>query len=83
MSTACIQKARAAALRRPRTTLWRSVLMAGGTVQIGVMRFRLMFTDEEAHELLRAHPHAWLLRLGRDLWSQEVRPGTDEWEEDQ
>lgn len=83
MTIACVQRARAAALRRPRTTLWRSLLMSGGTVQIGVLRFRMALTESEAQDLMKSAPHAWLLRLGSDLWAQEVLPGTEHWEDDQ
>lgn len=83
MKTTYMQKAQAAALRRPQTVLWRSVLMNGGTVQIGAMRFRMALSESEALGLLRVAPHAWLLRLGPDLWSQEVLPGADQWESDQ
>lgn len=83
MTTACVLRARAAALRRPRTTLWRSILLSGRPVQIGVLRFRMALTESEAKDLMKVAPHAWLLRLGPDLWAQEVLPGADEWESDQ
>lgn len=66
--------AQIAALRRPRTKLWRSVLTNGGVVRIGAMCFRHAMTDEEARDMLTTLPHHWWIRLAPDLWSQEVCP---------
>lgn len=78
-----VQHASLLSLRRPQTVLWRSVLAAGGTVRIGALQFRMALSDQEARDILAATPHAWVLRLADDLWSQEVLPGSEHWEEDQ
>lgn len=83
MKATYMQRAQAAALRRPQTVLWRSILMNVESVQISVMRFRMALSESEAQELLRSAPYVWLLRLAPDLWSQEVSPGTHEWESTQ
>jgi hypothetical protein len=83
MKTTCMQRAKAAALRRPQTVLWRSILDNGGTVKIGTMRFRLGLSDADVAEIFKSKPHHWCIRLGTDLWAQEVLPGSDEWEDHQ
>lgn len=76
-----MQQATILALRRPQTVLWRSVLAAGGTVRIGALQFRMALSDQEARDILATTPHAWVLRLADDLWSQEVLPGSEHWED--
>ena len=63
--------------RQQQTKLRRAMLEAGHRVTVGVLSFRHAFTDQEAAEHLARHPHAPWLRLGHDLWSQEVPPGED------
>lgn len=59
------------------TKLTRASLEAGHRVTVGLLSFRHAFTDREAAEHLARHPHAPWLRLGHDLWAQEVPPGAD------
>jgi hypothetical protein len=63
--------------RQQQTKLHRAMLEAGQRVTVGLLSFRHAFTDQEAEEHLARHPHALWLRLGHDLWSQEVPPGVD------
>ncbi len=57
--------------------LLRARLGAGEAVQVGVLRFQGSYTDEEVAALTEGIPNHWLLRLGTDLWSQEVLGGTE------
>jgi hypothetical protein len=83
MKTTCMQRAKAAALRRPQSLLWRATLDSGGVVQIGAMRFHMALSDADVASTFKGKPHHWFIRLAPDLWAQEVLPGSDLWEGDQ
>ena len=63
--------------RAEQTRLRRAMLEAGHRIQVGVLSFQGSYSDEEAAALIEGIPSHWMLRLGHDLWAQEVTPGAD------
>ena len=61
--------------RAEQTKLRRAMLEAGHRIQVGVLSFQGCYTDEEVQGLTAGVPGHWMLRLGTNLWSQEVQPG--------
>lgn len=63
--------------RQQQTKLRRAMLEAGHRVTVGLLSFQGSYSDEEAAALIEDVPSHWMLRLGDDLWAQEVPPGAD------